>query len=71
MNTTKPKQRRFGPRHIKESLRVIEDEIDQSKQRHPSGASEHRDPHPVKEHRGEGWERIFPGVIYFERNQAG
>jgi hypothetical protein len=57
--------------HISESLKVIHDDLEAAKRRHPAMAGRDDDPHPVKDHHGEGWRRAYPGVIYFERKQAG
>jgi hypothetical protein len=65
-----PKTALKGPRHIQESLFVLEKELDESKRRHPTSYGKDDDPHPVKEHRGEGWRRLWHNVILFERHRA-
>jgi hypothetical protein len=53
-------------KHISRSLAVIERELDESKRRHPASWKDD-DPHPVKDHRGEGWRRLWHNVILFDR----
>jgi hypothetical protein len=57
--------------HIARSLAVISEDVDQAKRRHPASWSKDDDPHPVKEHSGEGWRRLWHNVILFDRREAG
>ena len=50
------------PRHLRESLEVIQVELKEAKRRHPAGAWREKE---------DGWTRPHPNVIYFEHRKAG